>query len=35
MTSRPEMMNSRQIDHIISLYVRQFDGVYSSDNLLQ
>jgi len=35
MTSRPEMMNSRQIDRIISLHVRRFDGVYSSDELPQ
>jgi len=36
MTSRPEMMmNSRQIDRIISLHVRRFDGVYSSDELSQ
>jgi len=35
MTLRPEMMDSRQIHRIVSLYVRQFDGVYSSDNLPQ
>jgi len=29
------MMNSRQINRIIRRHVREFDGVYSSDNLPQ
>jgi len=28
-------MNTRQIDHAIRRHVRDFDGVYSSDTLLQ
>jgi len=35
MTSWPEMMNSPQINRIISLYVCRFNGIYSSDDLPQ